>query len=759
MLQLHDSKYLNYLGISPEFINFCTLVSPRTNEDGALTPAPIEHGVTMKRLRGAGLATGLKSIFASLERRLVGALLLIVLCTGALQFVSQDRAFRLRAESEALRATASNAEHAGQLVKGIAQFRLATHRYLSADSDTRDSTGDELTDTAIRIGDQVNALRVSGMGLYGVRRDMAVLDDIADHVGTITAVRHNRAAGLAERAAIDERNAQMAALAAAIEGQASAERDAAFDQLGHSSRNWQMLVVITGAVTVVFVLLILFDLLVNILPALRRMHAVLRRLAAGDLDFEIESFRLTELQALSGPLETFRRNAQAVQDLAFTDPSTGLPNRRAFTDRAAAQLALGSGQRFAAMLVDIDRFKHVNDDYGHAAGDRLVKLIAARMALELGTTAGRTAIIARVGGDEFALFAQLRDGENPASLGAALVAAMRGPFDLGDYKVAVSISLGLVEVAGGQGGGGGDADIAALINQADLALYAAKNGGRNRAVRFTEELAEERELSRALERDLALALDSGQLRMVYQPIHTLGPDKQPAENEVEALVRWQHPTLGAISPARFIPAAERSGLMVQLGYWIVQRALTDLAGWPHLTMSINLSPLQLQQEGFVGFLMDSCRRNGIAPHRLFLEVTESLSIERNTRALMTLNLLRNAGFRIALDDFGTGYSSLCMMKTFKFDRLKLDRSLITDLDKDPTSQAVFDAAVTMALRIGAEVVAEGISEAGLVAPVESAGCTHVQGFHYSRPIEAAAVEDYYRAAPEEKRPEKPRKVA
>jgi predicted signal transduction protein with EAL and GGDEF domain len=279
------------------------------------------------------------------------------------------------------------------------------------------------------------------------------------------------------------------------------------------------------------------------------------------------------------------------------------------------------------------------------------------MALELGTTAGRTAIIARVGGDEFALFAQLRDGENPASLGAALVGAMRGPFDLGDYKVAVSISLGLVEVSGG----GGD-DIAALINQADLALYAAKNGGRNRAVRFTPELAEERELSRALERDLALALDSGQLRMVYQPIHTLGPDRQPAEHEVEALVRWQHPTLGAISPARFIPAAERSGLMVQLGYWIVQRALTDLASWPHLTMSINLSPLQLQQEGFVGFLMDSCRRNGIAPHRLFLEVTESLSIERNTRALMTLNLLRNAGFRIALDDFGTGYSSLCMMR-------------------------------------------------------------------------------------------------
>lgn len=711
----------------------------------------------MKPKRGTGLLAGLKSIFASLERRLIGALLLIVVCTAALQFVSQDRAFRLRAESEALRAAASNTEHAEQLVKSIAQFRLATHRYLSVDTRSTasgESTIDELTDTAIRIGDQINALRASGMKLYGRAHDVAVLDDIADHLGTITAVRNNPKASRAERAAIDERNAHMAGIVAAIEDQASADRDAAFDQLGESARNWQLLVVITGAATVIVVLLLLFDIMINILPALRRMHAVLRRLAAGDLDFEIESFRLTELQALSGPLETFRRNAQAVQDLAFTDPSTGLPNRRAFTDRAAAQLAVGYGQRFAAMLVDIDRFKHVNDDYGHAAGDRLVKLIATRMALELGTTAGRTAIIARVGGDEFALFAQLRDGENSASLGAALVGAMRGPFDLGDYKVAVSISLGLVEVDGG-----GEDDIAALINRADLALYAAKNGGRNRAVRFTEDLAEERELSRALERDLALALDDRQLRMVYQPIHQLGPDARPAENEVEALVRWHHPTLGEISPARFIPAAERSGLMVQLGYWIVQRALTDLAGWPHLTMSINLSPLQLQQEGFVGFLMDSCRRNGIAPHRLFLEVTESLSIERNTRALMTLNLLRNAGFRIALDDFGTGYSSLCMMKTFKFDRLKLDRSLITDLDKDPTSQAVFDAAVTMALRIGAEVVAEGISEVGLVAPVESAGCTHVQGFHYSRPIEAAAVEDYYRAPPVKKRRESPRKVA
>ncbi|MBV1689744.1 bifunctional diguanylate cyclase/phosphodiesterase [Novosphingobium sp. G106] len=714
----------------------------------------------MQWLTGAGLKAGLGAIFGSLEKRLIGALLLIVACTGALQVISQDRAIKLRVESETLRAAATNTEHAEQLVKSISQFRLATHLYLSPEPgvDASESDDGELTDTAIRIGEQINALRATGMELYGLTQDNAALNDIDQHVATIIDVHGNPASGRAERAAIDDRNARMAALAAAIEAKASADRDGAYDQLSRSSSNWQWLVIGTGAVTIGFALLILFDLLFNILPALRRMHVALRRLAAGDLDIEVGDFRLRELKALSGSLETFRRNAQAVQNLAFTDPSTGLPNRRAFVDRTGERLAGANGQTFLVMLADIDRFKHVNDDYGHAVGDQLVKLIGERMKHELGPDA----IIARVGGDEFALCVALPEAAAAPTLGTNLIGAMRAPFDLGDYNVAVSISLGLVEAKGIEAATGDDeasdreAEVNALINKADLALYASKNGGRNRATRFTTDLAEERELSRALERDLALGLDDGQLRMVYQPIHPF----QGAENEVEALVRWNHPLLGEISPSRFIPAAERSGLMVQLGYWIVQRALTDLARWPGLSMSINLSPLQLAQEGFVGFLMDCCRKQGITPQRVILEVTESLSIERNTRALMTLNLLRNAGFRIALDDFGTGYSSLCMMKTFKFDRLKLDRSLITDLDKDPTSQAVFDAAVTMALRIGAEVVAEGISEEDLVSPVRSAGCTHVQGYHYSRPIEADAVQGYYEGSPQlEGKPDAGRKVA
>jgi diguanylate cyclase (GGDEF)-like protein len=541
----------------------------------------------MNRVGGFSLRAGFGAIFRSLEKRLIGALLLIVACTGAMQLVSQDRAFKLHAESDALRAAATNAEHAEQLVKAVGQFRLTTHLLLAPEpASDRGSGDDELTDIAIRIGDHVNALRLSGMTLYGLPQAMTVLDDIDQHVATIGEVGRKRATAKTERVAIDQRNAQMVALANAIEARARTDRDEAYDQLSRSSHNWQMLVLVAGAGTLSLVLLILFDLTYNILPALRRMHVALRRLAAGDLDFEIEAFKLRELKALSGSLETFRRNAQAVQNLAFTDPSTGMFNRRAFVDRAREMLVQGEGHTFVVMLADIDRFKHVNDDYGHAVGDKLVKLIGMRMAEELGDDA----IIARVGGDEFALCLALPEGTAAATLGADLVQAMRAPFDLGEYKVAVSISLGLVEAMGGAGADQAEcADISALINQADLALYASKNGGRNRAARFTSDLAEERELSRALERDLALALDDGQLRMVYQPIHPF----KGGENEVEALVRWNHPLLGEISPSRFIPAAERSGLMVQLGYWIVQRALTDLARWPKLSMSINLSPLQL----------------------------------------------------------------------------------------------------------------------------------------------------------------------
>ncbi|MCJ2185980.1 EAL domain-containing protein [Novosphingobium sp. 2638] len=659
-----------------------------------------------------------------MERRLILAITLIIACTFGLQVVSQNRAVALRRESEELQATISMAEHSAQLMKQVLHFRIEANGLDGATQEGTAREADDLTDVAMNIGETVNAMRMDAPGTFDwteQRYTFGNLDQVVAAVATGGETKHQ---------ALREVD-RMLASAAHLQEQAEHRRDKAYASLERSTRQWFGRVSTIGIVTLVLAAIILWDLSCNILPALRRMHGSLRRLADGDLDLAVERFTLRELRPLAHALETFRRNALAVRDLAFTDPATGLPNRRAFIDAAARRIRdmAAPGGEFIAVF-DIDRFKYVNDDYGHAVGDTLVQLIGERARAVLGDDA----LVARIGGDEFALYARCPAGETPAVLCSKLAAKVREPFDFDGFSIAVTISLGYVERGTVQ-----DDAVTTLISKADLALYASKRNGRNRATGFTADLEDARNLDRMLERDLARALSSGELRMVYQPIYAVSDEA----SEVEALVRWRHPDLGDVSPAQFIPAAERSGRMPQLGAWIIERALSDLTQWPHLSMSINLSPLQLQQDGFVPFLLERCRMHGIQPGRVILEVTETVSIERNTRALLTLELLRNAGFRIALDDFGTGYSSLCMMKTFRFDRLKLDRSLVKDIQADATSRAVFDAAVQMARQIGAEVVAEGVSEHLLVKSASEAGCTHLQGFHLSMPVEAEAIESFY----------------
>lgn len=682
-------------------------------------------------------ASVLRNNLNSLERRLILALLLIASVVAVMQGLSQIKASELEAHSADLRQAESNAELARQLQRSVVDYRFTVRQYLSRDpwQDGR-ADGDEVTDAAMRIGVAFNSLRNNGMIVYDSRSRNEVFERVDQQVVAITGLDRSTAATTRSGHFAEHQGAMMAEQADRIFATASTQSDAARARLSTIIRNWRWLIWGSSALTVALVVTIMIDLLTNVLPALRRMHGAINRLASGEIDLEVEHFELRELQALSSSLETFRQNAQLVRSLAYTDFATGLPNRRAFFEKAAARLANGDRHapaRFAIVLADVDRFKHINDDFGHMVGDQLVKLIGDRFSGCL----GEDVIVARVGGDEFALCLPLNEGLSAETVGPRLHAVLQPLFNLGNFEVAVQLSMGIVEAQAGLDGH----DMNDLVNKADLALYAAKRGGRNRSMVFSDDLEEERELDRALERDLTGAIERKELRLLYQPIHPVSHGVQ----EVEALVRWEHPVLGQISPTRFIPSAERSGMIVMIGQWIIQQALEDLSRWPSLSISLNISALQLQQEGFIGFLVESCRANRIASSRVILEVTETISIERNARALLTLNLLRRAGFRIALDDFGTGFSSLCAMKSFRFDRLKLDRSLINDISHDPASQAVFNAAVAMALRLGAEVVAEGISELSLVEPVCEAGCTHVQGFHYSEPIEAEKVEIYYAA--------------
>ena len=672
-----------------------------------------------------------------LQHRISLLLAMIVLTIVVMQVISQQSAWEVRQQSALFQQANDQTDAADALARATEKFRISAI-YISdsgAGNERSAQARNDLTDASIAIANNFNLLGAAGNPVYELLRNDPVLTQFDNHVDDILAL--SARAGAPEYAAAVRRiavtNARLGEITHTIaEGVARQRRDS-FAALGEVSRKWEASVAVAGMVTLLMVLLLLLDVTRNIMPPLRQMHRALRRLAAGDLDVVIEPSPLHELNQLSQALETFRSHARAISELANVDAATSLPNRRAFIAGAEAALAARGGDTVAVMLLDIDRFKCVNDDFGHEIGDRLIAAIGSRLIAML----PQPSIVARLGGDEFAILVRLPAGDTKAARLAGNVAAqMRESFDLGDCRIAITVSLGYTVIAGESAKAG----VIALLSQADLAVYAAKAAGRNQAKRFIAKLAELRDVERSLERDLAEALAGDQLRMVYQPIHAIDDD---AGREIEALVRWVHPRNGEIPPARFIPAAERTGQMLVLGQWIIDRALSDLQRWPDISMSINLSPLQLQADGFVGQLVESCRRASILPQRLILEVTETLALEKNSRAFITLELLRQFGFRIALDDFGTGYSSLWLLKAFRFDRLKLDGSLISDLASDTKCHAVFDAAVAMGLRLGAEVVAEGVGDALLVDPLTLSGCTHLQGYHFSRPIEAADVAGYF----------------
>ena len=424
---------------------------------------------------------------------------------------------------------------------------------------------------------------------------------------------------------------------------------------------------------------------------------------------------------------TQRKEAERqVAHMAVHDALTGLPNRTLFRDRLDREMitAQRRGSTFAVLACDLDRFKAVNDTHGHPAGDALLCAVAKRLRTVL--REGDT--VARLGGDEFAILLGQIDG--PQSAGAIarrVIEAVNQPVDLDGSVACVGVSLGIA--IGPQDGG--DADT--LFRNADIALYRAKAGERNTYSFYEPGMDAAVAERNGLERELRGAIERGALSLNYQPI--LGAPDGGAVG-FEALLRWTAPERGSIPPVTFIPIAEETGLIVPIGAWVLREACREAAGWAgDLSVAVNVSPVQFQRPGLEQAVLGALAASGLPPHRLELEITESVLMRDSEAAIACLHRLRAMGVRIALDDFGTGYSSLSYLRRFPFDKIKIDRSFICDLDNADTA-AIVRAIVGIGERLGATITAEGVETARQLEQVRREGCTETQGYLHSRPLAA-----------------------
>ncbi len=413
--------------------------------------------------------------------------------------------------------------------------------------------------------------------------------------------------------------------------------------------------------------------------------------------------------------------------LALHDILTDLPNRLKFQNILDREMErkVPQSQDFALILLDLDRFKAVNDRLGHHAGDQLLRLVAKRMQSQL----GKHDIVARLGGDEFGVIHKGRISKDTAAqLARRLIAAVIEPFNIEGQMVSVGCSAGIAL----RSHHGSSAD--ALMKRADLALYAAKSTGRGDYVWFELEMEEKADHLRLLRDELSMALANKELFLEYQPI----VNTQSGRTETfEALLRWAHPRRGLISPAEFIPVAESSGLISAIGKWVLEQACAEAATWPaHVNVAVNLSPLQFNGFALAADVIRALERSRLPPQRLELEITESVFLTDTQDNIGTLHHLKQLGISIALDDFGTGYSSLAYLRRFPFDKLKIDRSFITDLTASPENLAIVRAIIGLGKSFGAIVTAEGVETKEQFDCLALEGCVQAQGYWMARPMSA-----------------------
>ena len=426
-----------------------------------------------------------------------------------------------------------------------------------------------------------------------------------------------------------------------------------------------------------------------------------------------------------------RRSQAQITYMAQHDALTDLPNRvllRARLEDALVDVR-DRDLHLAVLMLDLDRFKEVNDTLGHPAGDSLLRSVAARL-LGCGS---ETTFVARLGGDEFAVVEYVTDpAVEAASLAEAIKSALCEPFDLGDHQVTVGTSIGIAIAPGD----GADSDM--ILKSADIALYSAKSGGRGAFRFFEPELNELIRARRDLERDMRKALARGEFELHYQPFVDLRSGKTRG---FEALLRWHHPEQGLIPPAEFIPLAEETGLILPLGEWVLRTACAEAAKWhSDLKIAVNLSPAQFRSRELVSTITGALAASGIAADRLELEVTETVIMHDSAAVFAALGQLRELGVRIALDDFGTGYSSLSFLQKFPFDKVKIDRSFVSELSSTMEEpRRIARAVVQFATSLGKTSTAEGVESAEQLDILRQEGCTEAQGYHLSRPMRASAI--------------------
>jgi diguanylate cyclase len=448
-----------------------------------------------------------------------------------------------------------------------------------------------------------------------------------------------------------------------------------------------------------------------------------------------------------------RRTAEAIaageaqlRHLAMHDPVCGLPNRIYFGERLETVISevRSGGPSAAVFYIDLDHFKDVNDTLGHPIGDELILNVTQRLSRIL----RGDDLVARLGGDEFAIITNCAsDSYSLQAIANRIIAAVCAPYLISGHNIMIGASIGIAVIDRRAG------DAADILRYADMALYRAKNEGRNRACIYDAAMDADLSNRKLLEGDLHEAIKNDGLRAAYQPIVNASGETVVA---VEALARWTHPTLGEVPPSQFIPIAEHSGLIIQLGEWMLRRACLDGRDWPGLTVAVNVSPLQFRRSDFVELVERILKDTEFDPNRLELELTESTLLGNLDTAELSMLRLKAIGVRFALDDFGTGYSSLLYLRRFPFDKLKIDSSFVRSIETAPDAAAIVHAVVSLGRGLGMKVTAEGVENAEQHLFLRAAGVHSMQGYRFGKPGPASGIsarlaspEDYRVKSPDE----------